>query len=106
MPIAISETAATAHYFLVALIIHDKYYLLGYTGTFELADLAYDIMNLALGHMVSLPGASDNCFFIGTTVAWIYCERFKLYIVSYPSHIAIYGYVAMWLEAESKLVCY
>lgn len=86
MPIAISETAATAHYFLVAIIVYDNYYLFGYTGTFELEALAYDIMNLARGHMVALPGASDNCFFIGTTAAWIYCERFKLYIVSCPSH--------------------
>ena len=85
MPIAISETAAATHYFLVAIIIDDMYNLIGYTGTLKISDLAYGIMNLANGHMVALPGASDNCFFVATTAAWICCELFRLYIVSCSS---------------------
>ena len=77
MPIALSETAA-AVYVLVAIIIDAKYYLIGYIGDLSIADLAYNIMNLANGHMVAQPGASNKCFFIGTTVAWIYYELFKL----------------------------
>ena len=80
MPIVLSETGAAVQYFLVAIIIDGRYNLIGYTGTFKISDLAYDIMNLAHGHMVALPGALDNCFFIGTTVAWICYELFELYI--------------------------
>ena len=86
MPIAIAETdAADMRYFLVAIIIDGIYHLIGYSGTFNISDLAYDIMGLANGHMVALPGASDNCFFIRTKAAWIDCELFKPYIVSCSS---------------------
>ena len=85
MPIAIAETDAATRYFLVAIIIDGIYHLIGYSGTFNISDLAYDIMGLANGHMVALPGASDNCFFIRTKAALIDCELFKLYIVSCPS---------------------
>ena len=85
MPIALAETAADTHYFLVAIIIEGVYHLIGYSGTFNISDLAYDIMGLANGHMVALPGASDNCLFIRTKAAWIDCELFKPYIVSCSS---------------------
>ena len=81
MPIALAETVADRHYFLVAIIIEGVYHLIGYSGTFNIADLAYDIMGLANGHMVALPGASDDCFFIRTKAAWIDCELFNLYIL-------------------------
>ena len=81
MPIALAETAADTHYFLVAIIIEGVYHLIGYSGTFNISDLAYDIMGLANGHMVVLPGASDDCFFIRTKAARIDCELFKLYIL-------------------------
>ena len=87
MPLALADAAAGTQYFLVAIIIEGVYHLMGYSGTFTISDLAYDIMGLANGHMVALPGASDNCFFIRTKVAWIDCELFQLYIASYPSYI-------------------
>ena len=85
MPIALEMAAAGTHYFLVAIIIEGIYHLIGYSGTFNISDLAYDIMGLANGDMVALPGASDDCFFIRTKAAWIDCELFKLYIVSCSS---------------------
>ena len=85
MPIALAETAADRHYFLVAIIIDGIYHLIGYSGTFTISDLAYDIMGLANGNLVALPGASDDCFFIRTKAAWIDCELFKLYVVSCSS---------------------
>ena len=77
MPIALSETAAAVH-FLVLIIINKKYYLIGYSGDLTMPDLSYNIMNLANGHMVAQPGASNKCFFVSYTVAWIYYELFKL----------------------------
>ena len=89
MPIALADTAADTQYFLVAIIIGGVYHLMGYSGTFTISDLAYDIMGLANGQMVALPGASDDCFFIRTKAAWVNCELFKLYIASYSSYILI-----------------
>jgi hypothetical protein len=63
MPIALPVADTALQYFMVAIILNGKYYLFGYTGLFNVSDLAYDIMNIANGHMVALPGASDNCFF-------------------------------------------
>lgn len=85
MPLEIPDVLAAVQFWLVAIIADDKYYLIGYSGTFKVSDLAYDVMNLANGHMVALPGASRSCFFIGTTVAWIYYELFNLYITSCSS---------------------
>ena len=78
MPIALPAEYAEAVHFLVAIVIGSKYYLIGYVGDLGIADVAYNVMNLANGHMVAQPGASDKCFFISTTVAWIYYGLLKL----------------------------
>lgn len=69
MPIVLPEAAQ--QYFMVAVIIGKGYNMLGYTGNLSIADLAYNIMNLANGHMVAQPGASDNCFFISCSAPWV-----------------------------------
>ena len=70
MPLALEEPPEQL-YFIAILIIGEKYNIFGYSGSMSLVDLSYLIMNLAGGHVVALPGASVNCFFIGTTAAWI-----------------------------------
>ena len=78
MPLALEEAhelaLEEAHelvYFLVVIIIGEKYYVFGYAGSMSFTDLAYLIMCASGSHIVALPGASENCLFIGTTAAWI-----------------------------------
>ena len=53
------------------IIIGEKNSVFGYAGSMSFTDLAYSIMCASWGHIVALPGASENCLFIGTTAAWI-----------------------------------
>jgi hypothetical protein len=71
MPLMV-QPADRDHFVVVLLdVLRNSYKLVGYTGSLAMTDIANVVMNLANGHMVALPGASPNCFYISTTVAWI-----------------------------------
>ena len=69
MPLA-AQNRDRDYFFAAATFDQKKYSLVGYAGALDLTDIAVLIMHVAGGHMVALPGASDRCFFIGTTAAW------------------------------------
>ena len=71
MPLMVNSTDRDRYFIVLINEKHKSYKLLGYSGVIELTDLSNVIMNLTGGHMVSLPGASGNCFYVSTTVAWI-----------------------------------
>ena len=69
MPVA-AQNRDRDYFFVAVTFDQKKYSLVGYAGALDLTDIAVLIMHVAGGHMVALPGASDRCFFIGTTAAW------------------------------------
>ncbi len=69
MPLA-AQNRDRDYFFVAVTFDQKKYSLVGYAGALDLTDIAVLIMHVAGGHMVALPGASDRCFFIGTTAAW------------------------------------
>ena len=71
MPLALEEAPELVYFLVVIIIIGEKYSVFGYDGSMSFTDLAYLIMCASGGHLVALPGASENCLFIGTTAAWI-----------------------------------